>query len=85
MGSINNLKPGKQYCVTREFDDYDAIKHPVGEIWTFEKTNFLPYEDGLTLHVLQNGKSEVYRFQRIAEEQEGILSEFESYVLEIND
>ena len=85
MGNINNLKQGKKYRVTKEFVDYDYITHPIGEIWTFEKTNFLPYEDGLTLHVIHNDRSQVYRFQWREEEQAGILTDFESYVLEIND
>ncbi|MGY0036578.1 DUF3601 domain-containing protein [Pedobacter sp. NJ-S-72] len=72
MGNINNLKPGTKYQVIKEFVDYDYITHHIGEIWVFEKTNFLPYEDGLTLHVIQNGWNEVYRFQWREEEQAGI-------------
>ncbi|MBB5638431.1 hypothetical protein HDE68_004360 [Pedobacter cryoconitis] len=85
MGNINQLKPGKKYEVIKAFVDYDYIGHPIGETWIFEKTNFLPYEDGLTLHVIHHGRSQVYRLQWRAEEQAEILSDFESYVLEISD
>jgi hypothetical protein len=47
--------------VIKEFTDYDGIVHPRGETWTFETTNFVPYESGLTLHVNKDGKPVVYR------------------------
>jgi Domain of unknown function (DUF3601). len=63
MGSVLKLIPGQRYRVVKPFTDYDRQVHPVGETWVFEKTNFLPYDDGLTLHVVQDGEQVVYRLQ----------------------
>lgn len=46
-----DLITGKSYKVTKAFEDYDGIIHAVGESWRFVGKDFLPYEDGLSLHV----------------------------------
>lgn len=46
-----NIERGKKYRVIKSFTDYDREIHAIGETWKFLTTNFLPYEDGLTLHV----------------------------------
>lgn len=78
----NRLKliPGQDYLVTKLFIDYDGIVHGIGEIWTYEGTNFLPYQDGLTLHVLLNNNAVVYRLQWRKEEQTEIIENFNKYV-----
>lgn len=78
----NSLKliPGQEYLVTKPFVDYDGIVHGVGEIWTYRGTSFLPYDDGLTLHVTNNGKEEVYRLQWRKEAQAEIIENFNGYV-----
>lgn len=77
-----NLLPGKKYKVIKPFTDYDHQVHPAGETWTFLHTNFLPYDDGLTLHVqLENTATEiVYRLQWREEEQASIIEHFAEYV-----
>jgi len=85
MGDINNLKNGKRYQVIRSFVDYDYITHHIGETWIFNKTVFLPYDDGLTLHVIENGHHQTYRFQWREEEQAGIIRDFEDYVAELTN
>lgn len=82
MKNVRDLQKGTSYLVIKEFVDYDDIKHPVGETWTFDKTNFLPYEDGLTLHVLRDGENKVYRFQQIPEEQSELIENFADYVIQ---
>lgn len=81
MKNIRDLQKGASYQVVREFVDYDNIKHPVGETWIFDRTNFLPYEEGLTLHVLWDGENKVYRFQQIPEEQAELIENFADYVI----
>ena len=73
--------PGKRYRVVAAFVDYDRQLHPIGETWTFESTNFLPYEDGLTLHVLANGLPVVYRLQQRPEEQAALIENFTDFVV----
>ncbi|RZL08985.1 MAG: DUF3601 domain-containing protein [Hymenobacter sp.] len=80
MADIRTLTPGQRYCVVREFVDYDHQVHLVGETWIFECTNFVPYEDGLTLHVRLNGLPVVYRLQQRPEEQAPLIENFTNFV-----
>lgn len=79
MNNSLNLTPGQEYLVTKPFVDYDGIVHGVGEVWTYRGTNFLPYEDGLTLHVTVNGAEAVYRLQWREEAQAAIIENFGDY------
>lgn len=80
MSNELNLIQGQTYVVIKPFVDYDNIKHNIGETWTFNSTNFLPYEDGLTLHVIVDGAEKVYRLQWRIEAQGYIIENFEQYV-----
>jgi hypothetical protein len=82
MSNPLNLTPGQKYKVVKEFLDYDKNLHHVGETWTFAGTNFLPYEDGLTLHVAIDGfPTQVsYRLQWRQEEQAFIIENFTEFV-----
>ncbi|HMR91985.1 MAG TPA: DUF3601 domain-containing protein [Chitinophagaceae bacterium] len=82
MSNPLKLTTGKQYRVVQPFTDYDGIVHAAGETWIFDKTNFLPYDDGLTLHVLsaKENKPAVYRLQWRKEEQGYIIEHFAEFV-----
>jgi hypothetical protein len=80
MADIRTLIAGQRYCVVQEFVDYDHRHHPVGETWVFECTNFVPYEDGLTLHVSAHGLPQVYRLQQRPEEQAALIEHFTDFV-----
>lgn len=84
MDNALKLLPGHQYVVKKAFVDYDGILHDVGELWIYEGTNFLPYEDGLTLHVLLWNEPHVYRLQWREEAQASIIDNFKDYVEEYN-
>jgi hypothetical protein len=71
------------YIVIKSFTDYDGIIHSIGEQWRFVEKNFLPYEDGLTLRVERNGRSETLRLQWRAETQGQIIDDFSEYVEEV--
>ena len=77
------LNPGKTYRVITEFTDYDGLPHPVGETWTFINHNFLPYEDGLTLNILRDGKNSSIRLQWREDTQGHIVSNFSDFVEEV--
>jgi hypothetical protein len=81
MATIKTLIPGQRYRVVREFVDYDHQVHLVGETWVFECTNFVPYEDGLTLHVNLGSLPVVYRLQWRPEEQAAIIENFTNFVV----
>lgn len=75
------LVSGRKYKVVKPFTDYDRFVHEIGETWTFMETNFLPYEDGLTLHVLNANSTEIiYRLQWRKEEQADIIENFSEFV-----
>lgn len=80
MDNSLNLVPQQDYLVVKPFVDFDGIVHGVGEIWTYQGTNFLPYDDGLTLHVLMDQQAIVYRLQWRNEAQAYIIENFSKYV-----
>lgn len=75
-----DLVPGQTYSVMVPFRDYDGGIHPVGEQWRFIEKNFLPYEDGLTLFIEQNGRRTSIRLQWREETQAQIIDRFSEYV-----
>ena len=77
-----DLVYGRTYTVVKMFMDYDGILHPAGERWRFVEKNFLPYEDGLTLHIEKNGRAETIRLQWREETQGLIIDDFSEYVEE---
>ncbi|MBK7883298.1 MAG: DUF3601 domain-containing protein [Chitinophagaceae bacterium] len=77
-----NLVPGKKYKVIKEFTDFDRQLHPVGETWLFVGTNFLPYDDGLTLHVNKDGKNIAYRLRWLDSDQGYIIDNFKKLFVE---
>jgi len=79
MDNSLDLLQGQQYTVIKPFIDYDNV-HEAGETWIYTGTNFLPYEDGLTLHVLKNGVEAVYRLQWRKEAQAEIIENFKDYI-----
>lgn len=78
-----DLTPGQTYRVITAFEDYDRIIHPIGERWRFLDKNFLPYEDGLTLSIEQNGKDGSIRLQWRDEAQGQIIDDFSDFVEEV--
>lgn len=77
-----DLIPRRTYRVTRAFHDFDKTLHNVGEVWSFIEKHFLPYDDGLTLTVEQNGQPRLFRMQWRPEEQGEIIDNFSNYVAE---
>lgn len=80
--NATDLVPGQTYRVTVAFSDYDGVIHPVGEAWRFITTTFLPYEDGLTVFVEQDGQARSFRLQWRAESQGHIIDTFFDFVAE---
>jgi Domain of unknown function (DUF3601) len=81
-----DLVYGQTYTVVKMFLDYDGIIHSIGERWRFVEKDFLPYEDGLTLHIEwngeRNGQSDTLRLQWRTETQAQIIDDFSDYVEE---
>ena len=79
----SRLTPGQMYKVCKPFEDYDGIIHLAGEQWRFVEKNFLPYDDGLSLHVEQDGQKKLIRLQWREEAQAGLIETFSDYLEEI--
>jgi hypothetical protein len=77
-----DLWPQAKYRVVTAFVDFDNVTHPVGERWTFLRKAFLPYEDGLSLFVEENGREVHIRMQSRDEAQGHIVRTFSEYVVE---
>lgn len=75
-----HLQRGERYRVVREFMDYDATRHPVGETWRFIGSNFLPYDDGLSLYAEIDGQREQVRLQWREDQQDEIISNLAEYL-----
>ena len=80
MDNPLKLTAGQKYTVIKTFTDFDQIVHPIDDTWTFIETNFLPYEDGLTLHVAKDGQNVVYRLRWTDEGQGHIIDNFQDFV-----
>lgn len=78
--SFGHLWPGTTYTVVQAFRDFDGTDHPVGEIWTFIGSSFLPYDDGLSLFVAIEGDRRQIRMQWREEAQGPIIDNLEDYV-----
>jgi len=75
------LRPGRRYEVVQPFDDYDRVRHEIGEVWTFLGHNFLPHDDGLSLFVSLDGEQEWHiRMQWRPEEQGEVIGNLGAYV-----
>jgi len=79
---FNHLQPGQRYRVAVSFRDFDGVVHPVGESWAFLGHSFLPYDDGLSLFISPDGKSErQIRLQWRPEAQGPIIDELERHLV----
>ena len=68
------------YRVIKEFTDYDRSIHPIGETWIYRGTNFLPYEDGVSVFITVDDHLYNFRLQWRPEEQADIIDNFPSFV-----
>ncbi|WP_080572845.1 DUF3601 domain-containing protein [Sphingobium yanoikuyae] len=79
--ALQHLAANRRYMVVSEFVDFDGHVHREGEAWTFLGASYLPYDDGQSLFVSPDGKSEWHiRLQWRPDAQGHILDHFERYV-----
>jgi hypothetical protein len=75
------LVRGQQYRVVKSFVDFDAAEHPAGETWYFIGSNFLPYDDGLSLFVADDDQQQWHiRLCWRTDQQGEICEHFAEYV-----
>jgi hypothetical protein len=79
--TLSFFEIGRRYRVTTPFTDFDRDTHPEGESWIFLGSNFVPYDDGMSLYVSLDGEREwVIRLQWRAEEQQEVLDQLGQYL-----
>lgn len=77
---FKHLVSGRRYVVVKAFKDFDGSEHAVGEAWTFIGHSFLPYDDGLSLFIEQDGQRLQIRLQWRDEEQGPIIDKLYDHV-----
>lgn len=78
---FRHLKAGGVYRVAKDFRDYDHELHAAGEEWIFIGSNFVPYDDGLSLFASIDGVDQQVRLQWRSEEQAEIIDNLETYLV----
>jgi hypothetical protein len=81
---FKHLIPGKHYKIIKTFKDYDGKPYQPGKIYTYLGNDFLPYDDGLTLHFSQSGEVVAVRLQWREEAQKEIIEGLEHYFVTTN-
>ena len=76
---FKHLIPRKLFTIVKPFVDYDGIIHQKGGVYTFVGSDFLPYDDGLTLRFTSEGSAVTFRLQWRAETQMEIIENLEDY------
>lgn len=83
---FGHLRPGQCYHVVQTFVDHDRIVHPIGEAWTFQRSDFLPYDDGLSLFVATpDGSERQIRLQWRPEAEGHVIDSLPAYVQPTSD
>jgi hypothetical protein len=82
---FKHLIPGRQYTIAQAFVDYYGTTYSVGETYTFLGNNFLPYEDGLTLHFAHAFEQVSIYLQWRGETQAAIIDNLEIYFIPVGE
>ena len=80
-----HLKAGEKYLVVKSFRDYDNYSYEEGNVIEFIGSNFVPYEDGLSLFFVYQGREKQIRLQVRPEEQQEIAQNINKYLVPLNE
>lgn len=75
-----HLETDRHYVVIKPFKDFDGQEHKIGEAWTYIGSSFLPYDDGLSLFAVIDGKERQVRMQWRDEEQGPVVDHLRDYL-----
>ena len=82
---FQHLVSGRSYRVQKEIVDYDRKVHREGSVYRFVESGFLPYEDGLTLHFIANGRDVYMRLQWREEQKAEIIDHLTDYFVQVEN
>lgn len=80
-----HLKAGEEYLVVKSFRDYDNYSYEEGNVVEFIGSNFVPYDDGLSLFFVYQGREKQIRLQVRPEEQQEIAHNINKYLVPLNE
>jgi hypothetical protein len=80
-----HLKAGQKYTIVKTFRDYNNYPYEKSKIIEFIGSNFVPYEDGLSLFCIYNGSEHQIRLQLRPESQEEIVNNLEQYMVLVSE
>lgn len=58
-----HLKAGRKYMIVKSFRDYDNYTYEEGNVIEFIGSNFVPYDDGLSLFCVYKDREKLIRLQ----------------------
>ena len=80
----DHLRAGRKYSIVKSFRDYDNYQYEEGNIIEFIGSNFVPYEDGLSLFCIYKDREKQIRLQLRPEEQQEIASNLKEYLVPVD-
>jgi Domain of unknown function (DUF3601). len=81
----SHLIAGRKYTISKSFRDYDNYPYEQGNVIEFIGSNFVPYEDGLSLFCIYKDREKQIRLQIRPEEQEEIAHNIQDYLVPVGE
>jgi hypothetical protein len=75
-----HLRIDGRYRIVAPLRDFDGEVHRPGVVWTFRGHSFLPYDDGLSLYVEQDGRDRQIRLRWLEGDQADIIDNLSAYL-----
>ncbi len=80
-----HLISGKKYAIAKSFRDYDNYPYEEGNVIEFIGSNFVPYEDGLSLFCIYKDREKQIRLQVRPGAQEEIAHNLKEYLEPVSE
>ena len=81
----DHLKAGRKYSIAMSFRDYDNNPYEEGNVIEFIGSNFVPYEDGLSLFCIYKDREKQIRLQVRPEAQQEIAHNLQQYLVPVSE
>ena len=81
----DHLQSGGKYTIVKSFKDYDNYSYEEGNEIEFIGSNFVPYEDGLSLFVKYKQREKQIRLQLRPEAQQEIAHNLKEYLVPVSE
>ncbi|OZG75028.1 hypothetical protein BTA51_01095 [Hahella sp. CCB-MM4] len=78
-----HLKAGQKYTIAKPFKDYDNNVYEESLVIEFIGSNFVPYDDGLSLFCVYKGRERQIRLQVRPEAQQEVVHNLQQYLVPV--